>query len=71
MPSKILEVTAKDGTWVKVGDKLLVLESMKMEIQVTSSAEGIVSMQVKEGDILPEGSVLCEILESEEDPRSP
>ncbi|KAM6517125.1 hypothetical protein FSOLCH5_008084 [Fusarium solani] len=70
MPSKILEVTAKDGTWVKVGDKLLVLESMKMEIQVTSSAEGIVSMQVKEGDILPEGSVLCEILEGEEDTRS-
>ncbi|KAM6530074.1 hypothetical protein FALCPG4_008199 [Fusarium falciforme] len=67
MPSKILEVTAKDGTWVKVGDKLLVLESMKMEIQVTSSADGIVSMQVKEGDILPEGSVLCEILEGNED----
>ncbi|RTE84755.1 hypothetical protein BHE90_000806 [Fusarium euwallaceae] len=70
MPSKILEVTAKDGTWVKVGDKLLVLESMKMEIQVTSSAEGIVSMQVKEGDILPEGSVLCEILEGDEEGRS-
>ncbi|KAM5347764.1 hypothetical protein ACJ41O_007588 [Fusarium nematophilum] len=66
MPSKILEIVAKDGTTVKVGARLLVLESMKMEIQVTASADGVVRMRVKEGEILPEGTVLCEILDEGE-----
>lgn len=66
MPSKILQVLVKDGAKVKTGDGLLVLESMKTEIRVTSSVDGVVRMRVKEGEVHPEGTVLCEILDEDE-----
>lgn len=67
MPGKILQVLCKDGAIVHAGDGLLVLESMKTELRMNSPASGIVKVNVKEGDIVNEGVVLCDIMKSESD----
>ena len=42
MPGLVLEVLVKPGQTVKKGDKILVLEAMKMENIIKSPGEGIV-----------------------------
>lgn len=61
MPCKILQILTQDGADVKLGDGLLVMESMKTELRMTALTPGKVQMNVKEGDILKEGVVLCEV----------
>jgi acetyl-CoA carboxylase biotin carboxyl carrier protein len=70
MPSKIvsnmagtlLEVTVKVGDNVKVGQEVLILESMKMEVPITSSVAGRVTAIVKsKGDFVNEGETVIEI----------
>ena len=48
MAGKVLAIVAGAGTAVAEGDDLLVLESMKMEIPITSPAAGVVE-QVRVG----------------------
>jgi len=66
MPCRILQVIAKDGSHVKKGDGLLVMESMKTEVKLTARSDGVVKMKCKEGDSISEGGLLCEIVEASE-----
>ncbi len=62
LPGVIIEVKAKEGDEVKIGDKLLVMEAMKMENNINADREGkIVSVKIKQGDSVLEGDVLVEI----------
>ncbi len=62
LPGTILQVNVNEGDVVKVGDRLIVLEAMKMENNINSDKEGrIVSIKVKKGDSVLEGDLLIEI----------
>ncbi|HSD63251.1 MAG TPA: biotin/lipoyl-containing protein [Ignavibacteriaceae bacterium] len=62
LPGTIVAVSVKSGDKVKVGDKLLVMEAMKMENNINSDREGTIeSVKVKEGDTVLEGDLLVEI----------
>jgi acetyl/propionyl-CoA carboxylase alpha subunit len=61
MPCHILQILAKDGSTVKPGDGLLVMESMKTEIRINAEAAGIVKMHVQAEAKISEGVVMCEV----------
>ncbi|MFA7288971.1 MAG: biotin/lipoyl-containing protein [Melioribacteraceae bacterium] len=62
LPGVILNVLAKEGQPVKIGDRILVLEAMKMENNIEADKEGIIkSIKVKAGDSVLEGDLLVEI----------
>ncbi len=62
LPGTIIEVKVKPGDKVKMGDKLLIMEAMKMENNINSDREGsILSVKVKAGDSVLEGDLLVEI----------
>lgn len=67
MPCHILQILAKDGSEVKRGDGLLVMESMKTEIRINADGPGLVRMHVKMGAKISEGVVLCEVIAPEEE----
>lgn len=59
LPGVILEVTVKEGEEVKRGQKLMVLEAMKMENVIEASTDGkIVSIKANKGDSVLEGAPL-------------
>lgn len=59
LPGVILDVHIKPGDFVKRGQKILVLEAMKMENNIDSDKEGrVVEVKVKKGDNVLEGDVL-------------
>ncbi|WP_163851903.1 biotin/lipoyl-binding carrier protein [Pseudooceanicola aestuarii] len=58
LTGNVWKIVAKEGDNVAEGDTLLILESMKMEIPLMSSDDGVIKqIKVKEGDILNEGDV--------------
>jgi len=62
LPGVILNVHVKEGQNVKVGDKLITLEAMKMENSINADKEGVIkSISVKQGDPVLEGDILIEI----------
>jgi acetyl-CoA/propionyl-CoA carboxylase biotin carboxyl carrier protein len=62
MPGKVLAVEVADGARVGSGDVLVVLESMKMELQITAPTAGIVSgLAVEVGDRVGQGQALASI----------
>ncbi|MFI3283142.1 MAG: biotin/lipoyl-containing protein [Rikenellaceae bacterium] len=62
LPGVILDIKVAVGDTVSVGDTLLVLEAMKMENNVDSTASGVVkSIKVKCSDSVLEGDVLITI----------
>ncbi len=62
LPGTIIEVKVKAGDKVKMGDKLLIMEAMKMENNINSDREGtILSVKIKAGDSVLEGDLLVEI----------
>ena len=62
MPGRILTLGVAVGQSVEVGDRLLVLEAMKMEHRLIAAVAGKVSaVSVTEGDSVSEGLVLVEI----------
>ncbi len=64
MPGSVIEVTVKEGSKVNKGDKLLVLESMKMENDITADFSGTVRrILVKAGDSVQVGAPMVEIVE--------
>jgi len=59
LPGVILEMHVKPGDNVKVGQKLLVLEAMKMENNIDSDKNGVVTeVKFHKGDNVLEGDVL-------------
>lgn len=62
MPGTIVRLYAKNGDMVRRGEVILVLEAMKMENEITSPADGIVSgLNVIEKQAVQGGTILCEI----------
>ena len=62
LPGVILDIFVNVGDTVKRGQRLLMLEAMKMENNIESDKEGkVVSIQAKKGDSVMEGDVLITI----------
>ena len=62
LPGEILEIYVKVGDVVKLGQKLLMLEAMKMENNIHSDKEGKISeIKVNRGSSVMEGDVLIVI----------
>ena len=62
MVANVLEVSVVVGVQVKIGDVLLLLESMKMEIPVLSEISGkVLEVGVAPGDVIQEGDPLVVI----------
>ena len=57
LPGVVIDVCIKEGEAVKRGQKIAVLEAMKMENEILSEADGTVSkIFVKKGDSVLEGA---------------
>ena len=62
MAGTVLEVKVKVGDSIKVGQEIVILESMKMEVPVSASQSGKVSEVKKQvGDFVNEGETLIEL----------
>lgn len=62
MPGNILDVVVKEGDHVEVGDKLIVLEAMKMENDINTSVAGTVAtVAVRKGDVVSTNDLLVVI----------
>jgi biotin carboxyl carrier protein len=62
LPGTIVKVLVKEGDQVKLGQKLLTMEAMKMENNVIAEKDGIIrSLKVKPGDSVLQNDVLLEI----------
>jgi len=62
MVANVWRVLAAPGDRVSLGDPLVILESMKMEIPVESPVAGTVrEVRVQEGGIVQEGDVIAVI----------
>ncbi|NLA54199.1 MAG: biotin/lipoyl-binding protein [Clostridiales bacterium] len=60
MPGNILSVVVQNGSTVKKGQVLMILEAMKMENEIIAPRDGIVaSVNVQSGMTVETGSVLC------------
>lgn len=59
LPGVILDIICKPGDAVKKGQKLMVLEAMKMENAINSDRDGVVKeIKVNKGDSVLEGADL-------------
>ncbi len=62
MVANVMRVAVAAGDRIDVGDTVVLLESMKMEIPVLSEHTGTVAaVKVAEGDVVQEGDVLVSI----------
>ncbi|MEM6964243.1 MAG: acetyl-CoA carboxylase biotin carboxyl carrier protein subunit [Bacteroidota bacterium] len=62
MPGLVLDVAVEVGQEVKEGDRLLILEAMKMENVIKSVGEGQVkAIHIEEGKAVEKGQLLIEI----------
>lgn len=61
MPGTVLKLAVADGATVKKGEKILVLEAMKMENDINASADGVVTFMVKTGESVETGTKLAVI----------
>ncbi len=62
LPGVIMEVSVKEGQAVKAGQKVAVLEAMKMENEIPAPKDGTVTeIHVHKGDSLQEGDPVVTI----------
>jgi 3-methylcrotonyl-CoA carboxylase alpha subunit len=62
MMGKVVAVLAAEGESVKTGQTVIVLESMKMELQVVAECDGTVrGLRCAPGDMVGRHDVLCEV----------
>lgn len=60
MVANVLKVMVKEGQAVDVGDTVVLLESMKMEIPVLTETAGVLTkIAVKEGDVVQEHDLIA------------
>ncbi len=65
VPGSVWKILVNPGDKVNAGDKLMILESMKMEIDIPSPVSGIVAhIPVKVNDSVNEGDILATIEEA-------
>ncbi len=63
MVASVHSVVAAVGNVVSVGDILVILESMKMEIPVLAEVKGVVTeISVTPGDVVREGDIIAILL---------
>ena len=68
MNATVSQITAQDGDKVTAGDRLIVLEAMKMEQSVLAPADGqIEKIAVSEGESVSAGQILCRFVRENED----
>lgn len=66
MPGNVIAVVAKAGDNVSEGDRLLVMEAMKMEHAITAAQDGVIAeMLVSEGDQVEQGALLVRMQEDD------
>jgi len=59
MPGQIKAIFVREGDKVKAGQKLLIMEAMKLENKLPASQDGIVKhILVRDGDIVSQGQEL-------------
>ncbi|WP_456479412.1 biotin/lipoyl-containing protein [Nautilia sp.] len=64
VPGNVWKILVNPGDRVKAGDKLMIIESMKMEIDIPSPVNGIIAhIPVKVNDSINEGDILVTIEE--------
>ena len=62
LPGVIIEVSVKEGQTVKAGQKVAVLEAMKMENEIQAPADGsVTAILVNKGDSVLEGAEIVKI----------
>lgn len=62
LPGNIMQIFVRTSDEVKKGDKLVLLEAMKMENQILAEKDGqITAIKVQPGDNVLEGDVLMEM----------
>ncbi len=62
LPGTIIKVLVKEGDKVNVGDKLLIMEAMKMENDILSEKSGIITgIKVAISDTVLQNDILIEI----------
>ena len=62
LPGVIIEVSVKEGQAVKAGQKVAVIEAMKMENEIQASCDGTVTaVLVNKGDSVLEGAEIVKI----------
>ncbi|KAL2408024.1 Biotin carboxylase [Exophiala dermatitidis] len=67
-PGTVVEVAVEEGDHVKEGEVLMVVQQMKMELEVRAPFAGVVtwSCDVEEGETVGEGMLICEIQPAKE-----
>ena len=62
LPGVIIEISVKEGQQVKAGQKVAILEAMKMENEIPAPKDGTVTeIHVHKGDTLQEGDPVVTI----------
>lgn len=62
LPGVIIEVSVKEGQAVKAGQKIAVIEAMKMENEIQATSDGTVTaVLVNKGDSVLEGAEIVKI----------
>ena len=62
LPGVIIEISVKEGQLVKAGQKVAILEAMKMENEIPAPKDGtITEIHVHKGDTLQEGDPVVTI----------
>ena len=59
---KVIKVNVSNGSQVKEGDKICILESMKMEIPIAAPVSGVISeLVISPGGFIQPGAVMAVI----------
>ena len=62
IPGKVVKISVSEGSEVKNGDVICVLESMKMQVSIKSHKDGIVKkIKIKDGGTVAKNDVIAEI----------
>ena len=62
LPGVVLDIFVKEGDAVKAGQRVLLLEAMKMENNIEADRDGVIEkVNVRKGDSVLEGDVLLTI----------
>lgn len=67
MPGIIIATPAAEGSWVKKGDQIIILESMKMENELRSPRDGVLSRVLVSPGLSVEKDQVLAIISDEDD----